>query len=174
MPKFDYTPAKIEVRVSPFVIGETKVNQLAWNESLNINQTHDGLIFVTMVVWLIPYAQVDPTSTPAGDGWGEELTSGPFQRRLFTLLADNDTLVEVTPDPNDPNFGRLLAIKKRSIQGEGKTPQEEWDNIVNNFPGNYMPQGDFMCYVRDNIPQKMGDVQRHHIKMADLSGAFSQ
>lgn len=174
MPKFQYTPSTVEVRVSPFIIGDTKVNQLVWNDVLETRQTHDGLMFVEMRGWRIPYALVEASATPAGDGWGEEITSGPFVRQPFTLFANNNTLVEVTADPNDPHFGRLLAIKDRSIQGTGLTPQQEWDGIINSFPGNYLPQGDFMCYVRDNVPQKMGDMQRYHIHMADLGGAFSK
>lgn len=171
MPRLNYANTKIEVRVSPFVVGETKVNQLAWNESLTITQTSEGLMLVEMRVWLIPHAAVDAARD---NGWGEEITDGPFTRRPFTLVANNDTLVEVTDDPLDPNFGRFLAIRYRSIQGQGQTPEQEWDGIVNSFPGNYLGQGDFMCYVRDNVPQKLGDVQRHHIHMADLGGMFSR
>lgn len=170
MPKFEHTNVKVEVRVSPFIAGETRVNQMAWNESLTITQTDDGLMFVEMKVWVIPYANMYAATD---NDWGQEIKTGPFMRRPFTLVANNDTLVEVTDNPDDPNFGRLLAVKKRSIQGRGMSPEDEWKNIVDNFPGKYLGQGDFMNYVRDNVPQKMGDVQRYHIKMADLSGMFN-
>jgi hypothetical protein len=159
----DYTPEKVAVRVSRIAIGKTEVNQLAWCKQFIATEEADGRFSVLMKLDLIPYAVAEE-----GDGWGACLAGvGPFQTRESSLRADDNTLVEVTDDPTDPNFGRILAIKHLS------TP-EEWAAVENDFPGQIMYQGKFMSYVRDNLPQVLGQVQRYHIAQADAMGRFAK
>jgi hypothetical protein len=163
MPHKEYTPAKVEVRVSRIAIGKTEVNQLAWCTKFITEEKEDGRFTVLMQLDLIPYAVV-----AEGDGWGECLAGvGPFQTRKAEIRADDNTIVEVTDDPNDPHFGRILAIKHLS------TP-EEWAAADTQFPGQVMYQGQFMSYLRDNLPQVLGQVQRYHIAQADAMGRFAR
>jgi hypothetical protein len=162
MPHKIYTPEKVEVRVSRIVSGQTEVNQLAWCKLFVATEEADGGFSVLMKLDLIPYAVVAD-----GDGWGECLAGvGPFQTREAELRADDTTIVEVTDDPTDPHFGRILAIRHIS------TP-EEWE-AAEQYPGQIMYQGKFMSYVRDNLPQVLGQVQRYHIAQADAMGRFTK
>jgi hypothetical protein len=162
MPHKDYLPEKVAVRVSPIVIGKTSVNQLAWCTKFVTEEKEDGQFTVLMLLDLIPYAVVED-----GDGWGACLAGvGPFQTRKHEIRADDNTIVEVTDDPGDPHFGRILAIKNSS------TPSE-WE-AAESYPGQIMYQGQFMSYLRDNLPQVLGQVQRYHIAQADAMGRFAR
>jgi hypothetical protein len=162
MPHKDYISENVAVRVSRIVIGKTEVNQLAWCKQFITTEEADGQFSVLMKLDLIPYAVQEE-----GDGWGECLAGvGPFQTRESSLRADDNTLVEVTDDPTDPHFGRILAIRHIS------TP-EEWA-AAEAYPGQIMYQGKFMKYLRDHVPQVLGQVQRYHIAQADAMGRFAQ
>lgn len=166
-----YVPKKLEARVSPFVVGGTIVNQLAWCDLVTMPETHDGFLHVTMRVWTIPYAYLpcpEGQAPATWDSWGACLDGiGPYNRREHTLRTDNDTYVEVTTDPFDPNFGAIRA----QLRYHG---QPYIDYLCSaEYPGTVLPQSTFMSYVRDECPSVMGTVLRGHIRMADAMGHFA-
>lgn len=174
MAAFLYTPTKLEQRIAPFIVDGTTINQLAWCDLVTLPETHDGFLHVTMRLQLIPYAYVPCPATEDPGTWDtfgvapKSLQGiGPYQTRQHFLTTDNDTLVEVTEDPFDPNFGALRA----QLRYHG---QAYMDYLLSaDYPGKVMPQSTFMSYVRDSCPSVMGRVLRYHIKMADLMGYFS-
>ena len=169
-----YTPEKLAQRVSPFTANGSIVNQLAWVEIVTLPETHDGFLHVSMRIKLIPYAYApcpETSDLASWDTWGavpESLDgSGPYSARNYTLVTDNDTYVEVTENPNDPNFGVLRA----QLRYHG---QDYIDYLCSDeYPGIVMPQSTFMSYVRDHCPSVMGDVLRYHLRAADAMGYFS-
>lgn len=171
MPEKIYHNPRIEVRVSDFVINDTKIHQMVWNYKISMTQSHDGFLTTILECLIIPYASVEVSAD--SDGWGDELKTGPFISRAYDYMISNKTLVEFTENPLDPNFGKILARTGQSVQDKGLTPQQEWDWVLNEFTGTYMGEGDLMIYVRDNIPQLLGDMIRNYIKEADAAGKFN-
>jgi hypothetical protein len=171
MPERDYTHEPVFVRVSPLTVAGSTVNQLAHGWCFETNETATELLAATIHIKLIPYA-VDPD---APDGWGACLDGiGPYHTRHdFALRCDNDTLVFAPEDPTTEGFGKILAIRGRQLQPDSASAEAEWDAVVNNPDLLYMPQLKFMSYLRDNLPQVVGQVLRYNIAQADAMGRFT-
>jgi len=98
--------------------------------------------------------------------YGEPLPMIP--RRPFALLADNDTIVDVT--------GAILAIKPKP--GPGKTAEQielEFDALGHELgqQQDVYLQGDFFENLRRYQPLLIEDMCIQHIQQADQMGRFS-
>lgn len=153
MPLLPFYRTRIVVPVSDKVYDSTIIKQEAIFVRLQHNQDHiSGVSSAEIIVLLCAYSSI------AGEK-GMPLNSRGVPDRTVTLVANNDTLVDVAT-------GALLAI----FSNEEPTVRQ---TIIDGFPQNTMLQGDFFAWLRDNNPVRIGDMIHANIIQADTMNKFT-
>jgi hypothetical protein len=153
MPLIPHIPTPIEVSVSDRKVNDTTIKQKAVFQRLEhrIAYNDEARVAVTVLVEL--YAA-------DGDSYGEKLVGPGFAGYTVELVADNQTIVDVTT-------GEILAINT------GYKSKMAWEAEAQGYEQPVMFQGDFFELIRDNQPIVIGDLIRQHIAQADAMGKFA-
>jgi hypothetical protein len=93
---------------------------------------------------------------------GKRLAGPGFNEYQVELVADNMSLVDLTPE----NFGGILLIR------QAFSTVAEWEKALSEVTVQAMYQGDFFELLREQFPIRIGDMIRLHITQADQMGRF--
>lgn len=150
---------RIVIDLQDSVYHSTHFKQRAIFTDLYHHQDENGVCSARIEGVLVAYSDYEGQ-------YGEPLPMIP--RRPFALLADNDTIVDVT--------GAILAIKPKP--GPGKTAEQielEFDALGHELgqQQDVYLQGDFFENLRRYQPLLIEDMCIQHIQQADQMGRFS-
>ena len=155
MPIQSYSPAPFELEVADLVRDQTTVKQKARFTRLE----HDDAARTCIV-----HILVTPYALATDGGYGEALTRPPFAAYADTIVANNNRLV-------DMRDGSILAERRKKADGTPGT-DADWQQAIEDAEASGVPamyQGDYFCYLRDNVDLNIGSVIRRYIEQADAT-----